>query len=215
MQTVAIVDFSFGNLRSVFNALTRLAGSRFKIKIATRSEEINAADRVVFPGQGAARHCMQSLQTKELVGTILEAARERPFLGICMGMHVLMEHSEENDGINCLGLVSGQVQPFQKHVTPHDGVKIPHMGWSRIHQTTHPLWAGIPDHSRFYFVHSYYVAPKEKTAVVGRTDYAIEFASAIAQGPAFALQCHPEKSSTHGLRFLENFLSWNGQSPSH
>lgn len=211
MQTVAIVDFSFGNLRSVHNAVRSLSGPDVDIRIATEPTVIEQADRIIFPGQGAARQCMLSLRQKNLADAILNAAQERPFLGICMGMQVLMEYSEENDGIDCLGLFAGKVVPFAPHVEPGSGFKIPHMGWSRIEQTAHPLWENIPDQSRFYFVHSYYTAPRDDQAIAGRTDYVLPFASVIAKDRAFALQCHPEKSGEHGLTLLQNFLHWDGQ----
>lgn len=211
MQTVAIVDFSFGNLRSVHNALRSLAGPETDIRIATEPTDIEQADRIVFPGQGAARHCMLALRQKSLADAVLDAAQSRPFLGICMGMQVLMEYSEENDGVDCLGLFSGRVQAFAPHVERGSGFKIPHMGWSRIEQTPHPLWENIPDQSRFYFVHSYYTAPRDEEAIAGRTDYVLPFASVIAKDQVFAMQSHPEKSGEHGLTLLRNFLNWDGQ----
>ena len=211
MQTVAIVDFSFGNLRSVQNALRSLAGPAVDIRIATEPSVIEQADRVVFPGQGAARHCMLALRRKGLADAVLGAARNRPFLGICMGMQVLMEYSEENDGVDCLGLFSGKVQAFATHVERGGGFKIPHMGWSRIEQRAHPLWEKIPDQSRVYFVHSYYAAPHDENAIAGRTDYVLPFASVIAKSQVFAMQSHPEKSGEHGLTLLRNFLHWDGR----
>lgn len=211
MQTVAIVDFSFGNLRSVRNALRGLAGPDVDVRTATEPSAIEQADRVVFPGQGAARHCMRALRRRGLADAVLGAARSRPFLGICMGMQVLMEYSEENDGVDCLGLFSGKVRPFAPHVEPGSGFKIPHMGWNRIEQTAHPLWENIPDRSRFYFVHSYYTAPRDDQAVAGRTDYVLPFASVIAKDQVFAMQSHPEKSGEHGLALLRNFLHWDGR----
>ena len=211
MQTVAIVDFSFGNLRSVHNALRNLAGPDVDIRIATEPSVIEQADRVVFPGQGAARHCMLALRQKGLADVVLSAARDRPFLGICMGMQVLMEYSEENDGVDCLGLFSGKVQAFTPHVERGSGFKIPHMGWSRIKQISHPLWENIPDQSRFYFVHSYYTTPRDEKTIAGRTDYVLPFASAIAKDRVFAMQSHPEKSGEYGLTLLRNFLHWDGQ----
>jgi len=210
MQTVAIVDFNFGNLRSVHNALRTLAGSKFDIRIASDAQLVEEADRVVFPGQGAARQCMRSLGEKNLLEAIAHAAQTRPFLGICMGMQVLMEHSEENAGVDGLGLFSGTVRPFASTSPADQRLKIPHMGWNGIAQHLHPLWHGIPDESRFYFVHSYYVAPEDTDRVVGQTLYGLPFAAAIAQGPAFAIQAHLEKSGRHGLQLLRNFLDWDG-----
>ena len=211
MQTVAIVDFSFGNLRSVHNALRSLAGPDIDVRIATEPAAIEQADRIVFPGQGAARHCMLALRQKSLVDVILDAARTRPFLGICMGMQVLMEYSEENNGIDCLGLFAGQVRAFAPHVERGSRFKIPHMGWNSIQQQAHPLWENIPDQSRFYFVHSYYTVPRDDRTIAGRTDYILPFASVIAKDKVFAMQNHPEKSGEHGLTLLRNFLHWDGQ----
>ncbi len=212
MQTIAIVDFSFGNLRSVHNALLGMVGPRTRIVIADRPEQILEADRVIFPGQGAARHCMLGLRRKNLIDAILQVAQDRPFLGICMGMQVLMEHSEENGGTLGLELIHGTVQPFARVLLRSDGLKIPHMGWNTIHQQQpHPLWENIPDQSRFYFVHSYYVEPDYAETVAGHTLYPAPFASAIAQDFIFAMQCHPEKSGQPGLTLLRNFLRWDGQ----
>ena len=211
MQTVAIVDFSFGNLRSVHNALRRLAGADADVRIAADAAAIAQADRVVFPGQGAARHCMEALRRKGLTEAVRDAARTRPFLGICMGMQVLMERSEENDGTDCLGLFDGRVQAFAPRLPDGHRCKIPHMGWNGIAQQAHPLWEGIPDQSRFYFVHSYYVAPNDAQTVAGQTEYGLPFASAIARDRIFAMQSHPEKSGAHGLALLRNFLHWDGQ----
>ena len=211
MRTVAIVDFSFGNLRSVYNALRRLAEPDVDVQIATESATIEQADRIVFPGQGAARRCMHSLRKKGLVDVILDVAKTRPFLGICMGMQVLMEHSEENDGTDCLGLFPGQVQGFSAQAGPGSRLRVPHMGWNSIVQAPHPLWENIPDQSRFYFAHSYYATPGDEQTIVGRTDYVLPFASAISKDKVFAMQSHPEKSGQCGLTLLRNFLHWDGQ----
>ena len=211
MPTVAIVDFSFGNLRSVRNALHRMAPAGVDVHIATQAAEIEQADRIVFPGQGAAQHCMQELREKGLVKAIRDAAATRPFLGICMGMQVLMERSDENDGIDCLGLFDGRVAAFAPEIEDRRAFKIPHMGWNRIRQRPHPLWENIPDQSRFYFVHSYYTAPRDEMVVAGTTDHAIPFTSVIARDQVFAMQSHPEKSGEHGLALLRNFLHWDGQ----
>jgi len=211
MASVAIVDFRFGNLRSVHNALRRLAAPGDEVRITAEPAAIAQADRVVFPGQGAARACMRALREKGLATAVLEAARSRPFLGICMGLQVLLERSEENGGVDCLGLVAGSVRPFAAHRDRPAALKIPHMGWNRIRQAPHPLWEGVPDGSRFYFVHSYYAAPDDPAAVAGRAEYAAPFAAALARGPMFAMQCHPEKSGAHGLAVLRNFLRWDGR----
>ena len=211
MSSVAIVDFRFGNLRSVSNALHWLCGDDAEVYVTDEAAGVDRAERVVFPGQGAARACMQELQRKDLAGAVLRAAREKPFLGICMGMQVLMERSDENDGVDCLGLVAGDVRLFPGRDERPRECKVPHMGWNGIRQHPHPLWQDIPDDSHFYFAHSYRASPGEDPAIAGTTEYAgIRFASAIASGPMFAMQSHPEKSGAHGQTLLRNFLRWDG-----
>ena len=177
-------------------------------------QQIRAADRVVFPGQGAAGDCMRAIDAFALREVIVEAARQRPFLGICMGMQVLVESSEENQGTDCLGLLEGRVRYFGDSHQDQSGVKlkVPHMGWNRVAQTKpHPLWESIQDGSRFYFVHSYYLETRDADLVAGETDYGFNFASALAIDNLFALQCHPEKSADAGLQLLRNFVNWDGQ----
>ncbi|MCK5263132.1 MAG: imidazole glycerol phosphate synthase subunit HisH, partial [Gammaproteobacteria bacterium] len=167
-------------------------------------------------GQGAARDCMLELKQRGLIEPVLKAAREKPFLGICMGMQVLLAHSKENDGVDCMGLYDGEVRFFgtafaENKIDQKEALlKIPHMGWNRVHQTqSHPLWDGIEQDSRFYFVHSYYVSPKDEALVASTTDFGIDFVSAIARDNVFAAQFHPEKSAADGLQLLENFTQWN------
>ena len=213
-STIAVVDYGMGNLRSVSKALEHVAFDDQRVIISSDAQEIADAERVVFPGQGAARACMQHLQDLNLNEVVLQAASEKPFLGICMGMQVLMAHSEENQGINCLGLYAGEVRAFaDKAIKPQmQSLKIPHMGWSKVsHKQAHPLWQDIHENSRFYFVHSYYVAPEDEALVAGTTDYGIEFVSAIADKNVFAAQFHPEKSAHDGLQLLKNFCRWDGQ----
>jgi len=157
---------------------------------------------------------MKHLKEMKLEEVVLRAAHEKPFLGICMGMQVLMAHSEENQGIKCMGLYAGDVRAFSDEVlaSQMQSLKIPHMGWNKVSQKqAHPLWQDIQDDSRFYFVHSYYVDPADKTLVAGTTDYGIEFVSVIARENVFAAQFHPEKSAHDGLQLLKNFCRWNGQ----
>jgi glutamine amidotransferase len=207
--SIAVVDYSMGNLRSVAKALEHVTDDQ--ILITSDAEAILNADRVVFPGQGAARDCMKELAKHELIDVIKQAAASKPFLGICMGMQVLLEHSQENDGVDCLGLYAGEVKAF-KHKLAGKNLKIPHMGWSQVEQTSeHPLWQGIASGSRFYFVHSYYVSPSDTSLMTGQTDYGIPYASAIAKDNIFAIQAHPEKSADDGLQLLKNFTRWNGQ----
>ena len=214
MQTIAVVDYGMGNLRSVVNALQVVAESHDKVLLTSDPQQVLAADRVVFPGQGAAGDCMRAIDEYGLREAIVVAAKERPFLGICMGMQVLIEHSEENDGTECLGIFKGRVKYFGDGHQDRSGVKlkVPHMGWNRVKQTiAHPLWHAVADGSRFYFVHSYYLEADDPQLVAGTTDYGFSFTSVIAKDNLFALQCHPEKSADTGLQLLRNFVKWDGQ----
>lgn len=215
MAVLAIIDYGMGNLRSVSNALLRVAPAGDRVVLTSSPEVVRAADRVVFPGQGAARDCMREIAGHCLVDAVLDAAASRPFLGICMGMQVLLAHSEENGGIDCLGVYPGTVRYFGR--SPRDPLsgerlKIPHMGWNQLQQSRpHPLWSGIPDLSRFYFVHSYYAAPAETGLVAATASYGVDFCAALARDNVFAIQCHPEKSAEAGLQLLHNFARWNGK----
>ena len=214
MQITAVVDYGMGNLRSVVNALGKVTGKQDKIILTSDPQQIKQADRVVFPGQGAAGDCMRAIDEYGLGDAIIDATRNRPFLGICMGMQVLVAHSEENQGTDCLGVYRGSVHYFGDSHKDRNGVKlkVPHMGWNRVRQTQpHPLWSLIDDDSRFYFVHSYYVEVEDASMVAGTSDYGFDFTSVIASENVFALQCHPEKSATAGLQLLQNFLNWEGQ----
>lgn len=213
MEKVVIVDYGMSNLHSVFSALNKVSDGQFDINISQRPDIINNADRIIFPGQGAAADCMQQIRELGLSDVIIKAASEKPFLGICMGMQVLLEHSDENGGTQCLGLIKGTVNAFdQAHQKANiAGLKIPHMGWNTILQKTdHPIWANIEQNSYFYFVHSYFVHLADTSQSVGETDYGIQFSSVLADGKVFAMQCHPEKSAGNGLQLLKNFLNWNG-----
>jgi len=215
---IVVVDYGMGNLRSVAKAIEHVAKNQ-QVIISSDAAEIAAAERVVFPGQGAARDCMRELNDRHLTRVVLEAAKEKPFLGICMGMQVLLEHSEENKGTDCLGLYAGNVQyfgepinAFQQKNKDAEKLIIPHMGWNNVDQKMeHPLWHNIKNHSRFYFVHSYYMQPVDKDIIAATTDYGLEFVSAIAKDNVFAVQCHPEKSAQDGLQLLKNFTQWQGQ----
>ena len=216
MSTIAVVDYNMGNLRSVTQALQHVAPTHTEIKITSNPDEILHADHVVFPGQGAARDCMSELQSRELVDVVMEAAQSKPFLGICMGMQVLLQSSEENDGVDLMDAYQGQVKHFEGVIGRHDAsgerLKIPQMGWNRIQQTQdHPLWKGIESGSRFYFVHSYFSVPEDDTLTAGTTNYGIDYTSAIAKDNVFAIQAHPEKSADDGLQLLRNFTQWDGQ----
>jgi glutamine amidotransferase len=214
MQTTAVVDYGMGNLRSVVNALQKVAAKRHKIILTSDPQQLQQADRVVFPGQGAAGECMRAIDEYGLREAIIDASRNRPFLGICMGMQVLLAHSEENQGTDCLGVFKGRVRYFGDSHEDQSGVKlkVPHMGWNGVRQKQqHPLWHSIEDNSRFYFVHSYYVEVEDVSLVAATSDYGFSFTSVIASENVFALQCHPEKSANAGLQLLRNFLNWEGQ----
>lgn len=196
-------------------ALQHVAPANVEVKITSNADEVLSADRVVFPGQGAAHDCMSELQRCELIEVVAEVTRTKPFLGICMGMQVLMQHSEENGGVNCMGLYEGQVRHFEGVIGRHDAsgerLKIPQMGWNQIqHTQDHPLWNGIESGSRFYFVHSYFVDVQDNALIAGTTDYGIKYTSAIAKDNVFAIQAHPEKSADDGLQLLRNFTQWDG-----
>lgn len=214
MQKIAVIDYGMGNLRSVVKALQHVTDDQQEVILTSEPELVMQADRVVFPGQGAAGDCMRAIDEYGLRDTILEAARSRPFLGICMGMQVLIEHSEENQGTECLGVLPGRVRYFGDNHCDSDGdrLKVPHMGWNQLNQTRdHPLWHGIADGTRFYFVHSYYLHTDDRSLTVGVCEYGFEFSAAIARDNVFALQCHPEKSADAGLQLLSNFVNWDGQ----
>ena len=207
---IAIIDYGMGNLRSVARALEHVGGRG--VEVTADPARIEAAERVVFPGQGAVRDCMSALHRHELVDVIGRVIADRPFLGICMGMQALMTHSEENEGVEALGYFHGTVRHFRRLTKGEARLKIPQMGWNRVHQcTAHPLWAGIPQDARFYFVHSYYVSPDDPAIVQGESEYGGRFAAAIGAEKVFATQFHPEKSQWAGLRLLENFLAWDGE----
>ena len=211
MSTVAVVDYGSSNLRSVSKALIHVAEARHNIIITADPEQIRAADRLVIPGQGAIQQCMDSIKAKGLDQVLQECLEYKPFLGICMGLQTLMDSSAEDGGVNGLGIIAGDVRRFPDDTRDEVGnrYKIPHMGWNRIEQiTSHPLWNGIASGERFYFVHSYYVAPADRQVIAATTDYAVTFTSAIARDNLFAVQFHPEKSQRAGLRLLQNFLVW-------
>ncbi len=215
MERVAVVDYGSSNLRSVVKAIEHVADGNVEVLVVETPEALLASDRVVFPGQGAIGDCMRHLQERNLVSALQECARSRPFFGICLGLQSLMATSDEDGGTDCLGLYAGGVKHFRTDAGPEaDGTprKIPHMGWNEVHWTrSHPVCEGVPSGTRFYFVHSYYVAPDDASIVLGRTDHIDTFVSAIAKGTAFATQFHPEKSAAAGLRLLANFLRWNGR----
>jgi len=217
MASIAIIDYGMGNLHSIAKALEHVT-DKDRVQVSSRRDTILAADRVVFPGVGAIRDCMEVLQRSGLDQVVLEAARSRPLLAICLGMQALLDFSEENEGTDCLGIIPGRVQRFPPDLTNADSngrLKIPHMGWNEVlHHGRHPLFRDIPSGSRFYFVHSYYAVPEAQEDCAATTPYGIEFVSALARDNVFAVQFHPEKSQHAGLGMLSNFVRWNGESES-
>jgi len=213
MSTVAVIDYGMGNLHSIAKALQH-AAPEVDVQIVTNAEQILRADRVVFPGVGAMRDCMQALNQSGLSEVIREVAKTKPLLGICLGMQALLSDSEENGTTQGLDIFSGHVLRFPEALSDKDGhkLKIPHMGWNQVHQRPHPLWDKIAQDSRFYFVHSYYAKPNESSVIAATTDYPDAFACALSHNNIFAVQFHPEKSQTVGLQLLNNFLHWDGQS---
>ncbi len=210
MALIAVVDYGMGNLRSVAKALEYVA-PQHTVEITGDAARVDAADRVVFPGQGAMPDCMRHLDEAGLRDAVLRAARSRPLFGVCVGEQMLFDWSAEGD-TNGLGVLPGKVlrfPPEAMHAPDGARLKVPHMGWNRVHQAReHPIWAGVPDGAYFYFVHSFYVAPAEDAITAGRTDYGITFTCAVARDNIFATQFHPEKSAANGLRLYENFVRW-------
>jgi glutamine amidotransferase len=211
MATVAVVDYGMGNLRSVSQAVMHVAaGTGFDVIVTQRPDEVLAADRVVLPGQGAMRDCMRELHDSGLRDAVLHAAAHKPLMGVCVGMQMLLDHSEEQDTPG-LGLIAGRVQRFRlegQHQPDGSRYKVPQMGWNRVKQSPHAIWAGVPDESWFYFVHSYYANPSSPQHIAGQTDYGARFTCALARDNIFATQFHPEKSADHGLALYRNFLHW-------
>jgi glutamine amidotransferase len=213
MTTVAVIDYGMGNLRSVSKALEHVA-PRAAVRLTANAEEIRAAERVVFPGQGAIGGCLAALGQGGLREAVVEALASKPFLGICLGLQALYDFSEEGGGTPCLKVLPGSVKRFQ----PTDPalrvprLKVPHMGWNQVRQErAHPLWDGIDQDARFYFVHSYYADSARAQDAAGTAEYGLRFTAAAARDNIFAVQFHPEKSARAGLRLLENFVAWDGK----
>jgi len=211
-RTVAVVDYGMGNLRSVSQAVKHVAAeSDTEVIWTSNPDEVYAAERIVLPGQGAMRDCMRELHDSGLKEAVLHAAANKPLMGVCVGMQMLLEHSEEQDTPG-LGLIPGRVLRFRLDgMTQPDGsrYKVPQIGWNAVHQTlAHPLWAGVPDGAYFYFVHSYYAIPSDRHHSAGETEYGARFTCAVARDNIFATQFHPEKSAAHGLALYRNFLHW-------
>ncbi len=211
--SVAIIDYGMGNLHSVASALEHVAPEQ-QVLVTADPAVVAAADRVIFPGVGAIRDCMAEIRRLGFDQLLREQiASGKPVLGICVGMQALMDRSEENGGVDCIGILPGQVKFFGTEHRDAAGchLKVPHMGWNQVHHNDHPLWANIPQDARFYFVHSYYIHTTAPELVAATCDYGVQFHAALARGNLFAAQFHPEKSHTAGLQLLKNFVNWNGQ----
>ena len=203
---IAIIDYGIGNLRSVHNAVSFIS-PKTKSIITSDPDVVARADKVIFPGQGAMPDCISQLETRGLKESVIEAAKQKPFLGICLGLQMLLEKSEEGD-VNGFGLLPGIVKRFQPN--QNERIKIPHMGWNKVDVLNpHPMWNKISSASRFYFVHSFYAEVKDKSLVMATSSHGEKFTCAIAKDNIFAVQFHPEKSSELGLQLLNNFISWD------
>lgn len=209
MADIAVVDYGMGNLRSVVQAF-RAAAPDVSVVVSDDPREIERAGRVVFPGQGAMPDCMREMDGRGLREVVLQAARSKPFLGICIGLQMLFEHSTEGN-IAGLGILRGEVVRFGADLSDAQGnrLKVPHMGWNEVHHAEHPLWKNIAQDARFYFVHSYYVQPVDASLVQATSCYPQPFVCAVARDNLFAVQFHPEKSQRAGLTLLQNFVNWN------
>lgn len=209
MVDIAVVDYGMGNLRSVEQALRKVAPD-LNIAVTADPAVVAQAARVVFPGQGAMRDCMRELEARGLREAVIAAAGSKPFLGICIGLQMLFEHSAEGD-VPGLGILPGDVVRFASDLHDAQGskLKVPHMGWNHVHHAEHDLWNGIAQDARFYFVHSYYVQPRDKALTQATSDYPQPFVCAVARDNLFAVQFHPEKSANAGLTLLKNFVNWN------
>lgn len=215
MKKVAVVDYGMGNLRSVTQAVMHVAAQAgVEVVWARTAKEVMDAERVVLPGQGGMRDCMRDLHESGMFDAVMHAAAHKPLMGVCVGMQMLLDHSEEQ-GVDCLGLIPGRVVRFElEGRLQEDGsrFKVPQMGWNQVWQSQtarHPVWGDVPDGSYFYFVHSYYAQPSDARHTVGETDYGGRFTCAVARDNIFATQFHPEKSADHGLSLYRNFLHWN------
>jgi glutamine amidotransferase len=211
--TIGVIDYGMGNLHSLAKALERVT-DRQRIDVSYDPDKLRKCDRLVLPGVGGARACMDELHRLEIDQLIVEAAREVPLLGVCLGMQMLLDFSEENGGVPALSLIPGRVVRFPD---PQSGsaerLKVPHMGWNQVRwKRPHPVYAGVPDGSWFYFVHSYYAAPKSPEHTLGEANYGESFAAAVVRNNIVGFQFHPEKSHDAGLRLLANFAVWDGRS---
>ncbi|MBU25376.1 MAG: imidazole glycerol phosphate synthase subunit HisH [Gammaproteobacteria bacterium] len=210
VQTVAVIDYGSGNLHSVTKAIENAGTCR--VIVTSDAPSIHAADRVVLPGVGAMGDCMQGLKDRGLDSVVLDVITTKPLMGICVGMQILAEYGEESSGVNALGVFPGQIRQFSKSMKTDAGdlLKVPHMGWNEVVQVPHPMWSGISDRTRFYFVHSYCYADAGADCVIGWCEYGPLFGAALARQNVFAVQFHPEKSHDAGIHLYSNFLSWDG-----
>ena len=210
MADIAIIDYGMGNVHSVRKALNKVLDKNSTVKITNSLNDLSDCSHIVFPGQGAASECMINIDKNLDIVEFKKIISQKPFLGICMGLQVLMTHSEENEGSNCLNILDGKVLSIERKM--NSNLKVPHMGWNKVKQENkHPLWGNIPNGAFFYFVHSYFVKPLDKSNILSTTNYDLDFASALYKDNIAAVQFHPEKSSKMGLRLLENFINWNGE----
>jgi glutamine amidotransferase len=208
-NTIAVIDYGMGNLRSVSKALEHVAGG-CPVVVTADPAVVAAAERVVFPGQGAMPDCMRELDARGLRAAVLQAAQDKPFLGICVGEQMLFQRSDEGS-VPALGVFAGDVVRFpddKMRLPTGERLKVPHMGWNEVSQKPHALWQGIADNARFYFVHSYFVQPADPALVTGTCEYGVPFTCAVARDNIFAVQFHPEKSARDGLQLLKNFVEW-------
>jgi len=214
MATVAVIDYGMGNLHSISKALKNVSPNSNVIVTADKST-ILSADYIVFPGVGAIRDCMAAIRNAGLDETIKQVAKSKPLLGICIGMQALLDHSEENGGVDCLGIIPGNVIKFPSNLEDEQSnkIKIPHMGWNKVnYSNNNPLFYNIAQNERFYFVHSYHASDVGEKYISAQTDYPKSFPCAIKWKNVVAVQFHPEKSQHVGLQLLKNFLNWDGTS---
>jgi len=216
MATVAVIDYGMGNLHSIEKALNTASPDSTVIVTADKNT-ILSADHVVFPGVGAIRDCMAAIHKAGLDETIKQIAQDKPLLGICIGMQALLEHSDENDGVECLGIIPGNVIKFPSNIkdNQNNNIKIPHMGWNEVNfKNENPLFESIAQNERFYFVHSYHASEVEGKYISATTNYPASFPCALKWKNIVAVQFHPEKSQHAGLQLLQNFLNWDGKAES-
>jgi glutamine amidotransferase len=207
MTEIAVIDYGMGNVHSVSKALAKVSEKNTKITITNSMDEIRNCSHIVFPGQGAVSECMKNINHHLDIEEFKKIIYEKPFLGICMGLQVLMNSSDENNITSCLGIFGGEVKSIKDNLK--NKLKIPHMGWSQVEQChNHPIWKKIKNNSYFYFVHSFFVKPINKEEILSKTFYGFDFTSGLSKENIIAVQFHPEKSSKDGLQFLQNFINW-------